>query len=48
MVRSLGDMHWLMSFVGCIGVLMENSGIVPWLECAFAGVSKMLKGKKFP
>ena len=38
MIPRLGGMHWLMSFVGCIGVLMENSGLVPWLECAFAGV----------
>ena len=48
MTPRLGGMHWLMSFVGCVGVLMENSGLVPWLKSAFAGVPKMLTGKKFP
>ena len=47
MIPRLGGMHWLMSFVGCIGVLMENSGLVPWLKCAFTSVSKMLTGKTF-
>lgn len=27
---------------------MENSILVPWLKCAFAGRPKMLIGKKFP
>ncbi|MEM7297990.1 MAG: hypothetical protein AAF391_06960, partial [Bacteroidota bacterium] len=44
----LGGMHWLMSFVGCIGKLMENSGMEKILSAAFAGVPKMLTGKKFP
>ena len=48
MIQRLGGMHWLMSFVGCIGVLMENGGLVLWLERAFTNVSKMLTGKKFP
>ena len=48
MIQRLGGMHWLMSFFGCIGVLMENGGLVPWLERAFTNVSKMLTGKKFP
>ena len=34
--------------MGCIGVLMENSGLVPWLEYGFVGAPKMLTGKKFP
>ena len=34
--------------MSCIGVLIEHSGLVPWLECVFAGVPKMLTGKKFP
>ena len=37
-----------MSFIGCVGVLMENSGLVPWLQSAFASVPKMMTGKKFP
>ena len=44
----IGGMHWLMSFVGCVGVLMANSGLTPWLKSAFAGAEKMLIGKKFP
>ena len=27
---------------------MEKSGLVPWLECAFAGVPEVLTGKTFP
>ena len=48
MTPRLGGMHWLMSFIGCAGVLMENSGLVPWLQSAFASVPKMMTGKKFP
>ena len=44
----LGGMHLLMSYVGCVGSLMTGSGIVEVLGSAFAGVSKMLIGKKFP
>ena len=47
-IPRLDDMHWLMSFVGGVGVLMENSGLVPWLQFAFASVPKMMTGKKFP
>ena len=43
----LGGMHLLMSYVGCIGTLMAESGIVEILSAAFDGV-KMLTGKKFP
>ena len=38
----------LMSFVGCIGKLMSNSGLEKVMKVAFAGVEKMLIGKKFP
>ena len=48
MIPRLGGMHWLMSFIGCVGVLMENSGLVPWLQSAFASVPKMMTGKNFP
>ena len=44
----LGGMHMLMSYVGCIGSLMAGSGIVEVLSEAFAGVLKMLTGKKYP
>ena len=41
-------MHWLMSFVGSVGKLMKNSGLDMLMKTAFAGVEKMLIGKKFP
>ena len=44
----LGGMHWLMSFVGAVGKLMKNSGLDLLMKTAFAGVEKMLLGKKFP
>ena len=47
-VPRLGGMHWLMSFIGCVGVRMENRGLVSWLQSAFASVPKMMTGKKFP
>ena len=28
MIPRFGGMHWLMSFIGCVSVLMENSGLV--------------------
>ena len=47
-IPRLGGIHFLMSFVGCIGVLMEGSGLKEIMKSAFAGVEKMLVGKKFP
>ena len=47
-VPRLGGMHMLMSFVGAIGTLMAGSGLEEMLMSAFAGVPKMLSGKKFP
>ena len=47
-VPRLGGMHWLTSFIGARGTLMKGSGLSQWLSCAFAGVEKMLIGKKFP
>ena len=44
----LGGMHMLMSFVGAIGSLMDGSGLCDVLCSTFAGVAKMLSGKKFP
>ena len=37
-----------MSFIGACGSLMKGSGLHQYLSSAFAGVSKMLIGKKFP
>ena len=47
-VPRIGGMHWVMCFVGCIGVLMKSSGLLSWLKSAFGGAEKMLTGKKFP
>ena len=47
-VIRLGGMHMLMSFVGAVGSLMEGSGLSKVLKATFAGVEKMLSGKKFP
>ena len=44
----LGGMHLIMSYVGCIGSLMAGSGMTEILSEAFAGVLKMLTGKKYP
>ena len=47
-VPRIGGMHWIMNFVGCVGKLMEGSGLNKFMSSAFAGVEKMLIGKKFP
>ena len=47
-IPRLGGMHWLVSFIGACGSLMKGSGLHQYLSSAFAGVSKMLIGKKFP
>ena len=41
-------MHTLMSFIGCIGSLMNGSGLEELLSAAFKGVSHMLNGKAWP
>ena len=41
-------MHLLMSYSGCVGTLMADTGIVQILGVAFGGVLKMVTGKKFP
>ena len=47
-IARLGGMHLLMSFIGCIGTLMSNTGLEDILKSAFGGVEKMLLGKFFP
>ena len=47
-VLRLGGMHMLMSFIGAVGSLMEESGLVEVMNTGFSGVAKMLNGKKFP
>ena len=47
-ILRLGGMHFLMSFIGCVGNLMAHSGLDDILNSAFGGVEKMLSGKNFP
>ncbi len=47
-IPRLGGMHMLMSFVGCVGVLMSNSGLDDVMRASFGGVTRMLTGKNFP
>ena len=47
-VPRLGGMHMMMSFVGAVGTLMRGSGLEEILKSTFAGVPKLLSGKKFP
>ena len=47
-VLRLGGMHTLMSFIGYTGSLMAESGLYELLDSTFAGVQKMMTGKKFP
>ena len=41
-------MHFRTNIIGCIGGLATDSGCVEVLSAAFAGVPKMLSGKKYP
>jgi len=47
-IPRLGGMHMLMSFVGCVGVLMSNTGLEDVMKSSFGSVQTMLSGKKFP
>ena len=46
-ILRLGGMHFVMSYVGAVEVLMAGGG---WklMKAAFGGVMKMLTGKIFP
>ena len=39
-IPRIGSMHWIMSLVGSIGVLMKNSGLIPWLKSGFGVLKK--------
>ena len=47
-VLLLGGMHTQVSFIKSIGSLMAESGLYVLLDTTFAGVQKMMTGKKFP
>ena len=46
-ISRIGGMHWLMSFVGSVAVLMKNSGLQKIMKSVFAEAEKMLTGKNF-
>ena len=46
MVLRLDGMGFLMSFIGCVGSLMPESGLVDILLCAFRGVDHNVDMKK--
>ena len=46
-ITHIGGMHWIMNYVGSIGVLKKNSDLLPWLKSAFGSVEKMLTEKNF-
>jgi len=48
-INRLGGVHTvLMSFASAVSILMQGSDLSDVLESTFAGVTKMLSGKKFP
>ena len=48
LIPRLGGMHMLMSFVGCVGTLMADTGLKEVMQLTFGGVTKLLFGKNFP
>ena len=47
LIPRLGGMHMLMSFVGCVGTLMADTGLKEVMESAFGVVTKLRSGKNF-
>lgn len=47
-IIQLGGMHLLTSFIEAVGNLMSNTDLADILSSGFAGVAKMMIGKKFP
>ena len=47
-IRWISRIHWVMSFISSLGVLMENSGLQKTMKSVFAGTEKMLTVKLFP
>ena len=40
-------MHEISSFIGAVGTLMDGSGLTELMPSTFAGVTKVMTGKKF-
>ena len=47
-IHWISGIHRVMSFIGSLGVLMENSGLQKMMKSVFAGTEKMLTVKLFP
>ena len=47
-ILRLGEMHFLMNYVGAVGVLMAGSGMEELMKIAFGGLTKILTGKNSP
>ena len=47
-ILRLGGMHMLISFIAAVWNLMTETGLADIMSSAFAGVHKMLVGKKIP
>ena len=41
-------MHFLMGYIGAVGVLMSRSGLEEVMQDAFGSLKKMLTGNNFP
>ena len=46
-ILHLGGMHFSMSYVVAVGVLMAGRGLEELMKAVFRGVTKMFTGKKF-
>ncbi len=46
-IQRVGGLHTNMSFCGCMGKLMQSSGLTDILKHAFGGVENMLVQKNY-
>ena len=42
------SVHVITSFICAVGTLVDGSGLTELMSSAFAGVAKIMTGKKFP
>ena len=47
-VLRLGGMHFVMNFNGCVGTLMDATGLADIMECAFGGSGRKMVCTKLP
>lgn len=43
-----GMMHTLISFIGCIGTLMQGSGFEELIKTTYGGIPNIINGKAWP